>query len=302
MFEPSALKGIIPPILTPLDDEERVDRQSLEHLVNYMIEGGVHGIWATGTTGEFPCIDERQRAIAVETTVSAVAGRMPVVASVGDSSTMLAVRHGLNAKAAGADFIAATPPHYYVNSADEMLTHYRTLREKVDCPLLVYNIPQNVKVQLTVKTVLTLAEEGTVVGIKDSQNNLDWFRQVMVGAREQGKGFRGFLGTRYLVDAGLIAGAHGSIPSIANIAPRIASDIYERAIVGDWAGAAVAQEKLGKLALKIDGVQPMLSALKYSMKILGVIENPRMTLPFRTFGPADEGKLAAILREAGLLE
>jgi len=148
--------------------------------------------------------------------------------------------------------------------------------------------------------VLTLAAEGTVVGIKDSQNDLDWFRQVMVGAREAGREFRGFLGTRYLIDAGLVAGAHGSIPSIANVGPKLAVAAYERAMAGDWAGAARAQEKLGELAVRVASVPSLLPALKGSLKALGVLDSARMTLPFKTASAADEAKLKEIIAEVGL--
>lgn len=300
MLELSRLRGIFPPILTPLTDQEEIDLPSLRRLIEYVLDGGVHGIWVTGTTGEFPCIDEKERASVVATTVEAVNGRVPVIAGVGDCSTRLAVRHARNAKAAGVDAIALTPPHYYVNSPEELLSHYRTVHERVDTPLLVYNIPQNVKVKLEIKTVLTLAAEGTVVGIKDSQNDLDWFRQVMVGAREAGKEFRGFLGTRYLIDAGLVAGAHGSIPSIANVGPKLAVAAYERAMAGDWAGAARAQEKLGELAVRLASVPSLLPALKGSLKALGVLDSARMTLPFKTASAADEAKLKGIAAEVGL--
>lgn len=300
MFKLESLRGILPPILTPLDDDERVDKASMRRLVDYVIEGGVHGIWVTGTTGEFSCIDEGQRAAAVEAAVEATNGRVPVVAGIGDASTMLAVRHGLAAKAAGVDFVALVPPYYYVNSPEELLTHYRTVREKVDVPLLVYNIPQNVKVRLDVKTVLTLAAEGTVIGLKDSQNDLDWFRQVMVGVRQAGKEFRGFLGTRYLIDAGLVAGAHGAIPSIANVAPSLASTSYEAAMRQDWATAARAQEQLGALAVRLAGAPSLLPALKGAMQALGVFTSARMTLPFHTVTPAQAEKIKGIVEEVGV--
>jgi predicted O-methyltransferase YrrM len=93
MLDLSRLRGILPPILTPLTDQEEIDLLSLRRLIEYVLDGGVHGIWVTGTTGEFPCIDERERASVVATTVEAVNGRVPVVASIGDCSTRLAIRH-----------------------------------------------------------------------------------------------------------------------------------------------------------------------------------------------------------------
>src|SRR5579875_1637861 len=139
------LHGIIPPILTPLTDEEEVDHASLRRLVTYLLDQGVHGIWVTGTTGEFPCFDQAEREAIVRTVVETVGGRVPVIAGIGDASTRLAIQHGRAAWRAGADAVALTAPYYYVNSQEELLDHFRAVRAAVDLPLMVYNIPQNVK-------------------------------------------------------------------------------------------------------------------------------------------------------------
>src|SRR5437879_6732948 len=109
---------------------------------------------------------------------------------------------------------------------DEMLTHFRALKEaSPDLPLLIYNIPQTVKVKMTVATTLQLAREGTVQGIKDSQNDLRWFRLMVQGIRAEGleSSFRMFMGTRILIDAAAVIGAHGAIPATANVAPAAAA-------------------------------------------------------------------------------
>src|SRR5579864_6937508 len=212
-MEPSRLQGIFVPMLTPLNDDETLDEASLRRLVDFLIGAGVHGIWSMGTTGEFAGLPEQERAKGVRATVQHVAGRVPVIANIGDSSTSLALRHAKHAVEAGADAIALTPPHYYLHSMDEMLIHFRTMKQAYpDLPLLIYNIPQTVKVKMTVPTTLVLAREGTVQGIKDSQNDLRWFRMLAVAVRDEGleDQFRLFLGTRILCDAGQIIGTAGT--------------------------------------------------------------------------------------------
>src|SRR5919199_490093 len=221
----SSLHGIFVPIVTPLTPDERVDHMSLRRLIDFLIEGGVHGIWVMGTTGEFAAFPEEERAAAIETTVDHVAGRVPVIANVGDSSTGLALRHARHAARLGVDALALTPPHYYPHSMDEMLTHFRALKQAhPDLPLLIYNIPQTVKVKMTLPTTLQLAREGTVQGIKDSQNDLRWFRLLVQSIRADGleDQFRLFLGTRILIDAAFVIGAHGAIPATSNVAPAAA--------------------------------------------------------------------------------
>src|SRR5438874_52241 len=160
-MQPAQLGGIFVPMLTPLDADERVDETSLRRLVDFLVGAGVHGIWAMGTTGEFAGIAEAERARAIQATVEEVAGRVPVIANIGDSSTALALRHARHAVDAGADSLALTPPHYYPHSMDEMLIHFRSLKQSFpDLPLLIYNIPQTVKVKMTLQTTLQLAREA----------------------------------------------------------------------------------------------------------------------------------------------
>jgi 4-hydroxy-tetrahydrodipicolinate synthase len=291
-MDPTRLHGIFVPMVTPLTSDERVDHPSLRRLIDFLIEGGVHGIWVMGTTGEFAALPEEERARAVETTVDHVAGRVPVIANVGDSSTGLALRHARHAAAAGADALALTPPHYYPHSMDEMLTHFRTLKQAhPDLPLLVYNIPQTVKVKMTVATTLQLATEGTVHGIKDSQNDLRWFRQLAMGARGAGlgAGFRLFLGTRALIDAGVVINAHGAIPATANVAPAACAEAWEAAIRGDFATAARAQElvidfeDLALIARGGSAEAAGYSSMKHTLREWGVIENASLTRPLREF-------------------
>src|SRR5687767_13486615 len=156
------LYGIVPPILTPFTPEGRVDLGSLARLTRWLLGQGVHGMWACGTTGEFASLDADEREDVIGTIVETVAERVPVVANVSDCSTRLTIAHAKRAMSVGADAIAVTPPYYYLSSQDELLAHFRAVREAVDAPLFIYNIPQTVKTRVEVPTVLTLLEEGTV--------------------------------------------------------------------------------------------------------------------------------------------
>ena len=294
------LYGIYVPILTPITDDERVDHDSLRRLVDFLLDGGVQGIWAMGTTGEFAAFPETERAAAIETVVDQVRGRVPVVANVGDSSTGLALRHARHAVQGGADVLALTPPHYYPHSMDEMLVHFRTMKQAFpELPLLVYNIPPTVKVKMEVRTTLELAREGTVHGIKDSQNDLQWFRNLELGIRESGlkDTFRMFLGTRTLIDAGVAIGAHGAIPAISNVAPGLCVQAYERAAAGDFAGAAQAQEQvlayenLSQIAKGGSANAASLASMKSALKEWGVISRDRLTLPLRSLAPSEVDEL-----------
>jgi 4-hydroxy-tetrahydrodipicolinate synthase len=305
MLDLNRLRGIFPPILTPQQDDEAVDHTSLRRLVTYLLVQGVHGIWATGTTGEFPCLGRDERAGVVETVVNTVNGRVPVIVGIGDASTRLAIEHGRAAEQLGADAVALTPPYYYVNSQDELIEHFRAVRAAVDLPLLVYNIPQNVKARMEVPTVLTLASEGTIVGVKDSQNDLDWFRQVMTATGDKGLNFRGFLGTRILIDAGRIVGAHGSIPGVSNVVAAECVGAYEASQAGDWDAADRHTRRILDVQ-RIIGIArgsataSNFSGMKAILKSLGVVASARVRLPLRTVSADEEALIQTAVAAFGL--
>jgi 4-hydroxy-tetrahydrodipicolinate synthase len=283
-------------MLTPLNHDERIDPASLRRLIDFLIDGGVHGIWVMGTTGEFPLLLETERARAVALTVEHVAGRVPVIANVGDNSTALALRHARHAVEAGADALACTPPHYYLHSMDEVMTHYRILKvEFPEQPLFIYNIPQTVKVRMTLEATLQLAREGTASGIKDSQNDLQWFRTLASAIREEGREseFRLFLGTRTLIDIGVVAGAHGAIPANSNVVPQACVMAYESAVAGDWPVARAAQalatryDDLAEVARGGSANAATLSSLKHVLHSWGIIDDPTVARPSRSL-TADE--------------
>jgi 4-hydroxy-tetrahydrodipicolinate synthase len=305
-MQPSRLKGIFVPMLTPLNADETVDEASLRRLVDFLVGAGVHGLWAMGTTGEFAALPEGERARAVAATVDRAAGRVPVIANIGDSSTGLALRHARHAVEAGADALALTPPHYYPHSMDEMLTHFRALKEAFpEQPLLIYNIPQTVKVKMSLATTLQLAREGTVQGIKDSQNDLRWFRSLTHSIRTEGleDRFRLFLGTRTLIDAAMVIGAHGAIPATSNVAPAAAAETWEAAVRGDFAVAARSQEvvmrfeDMAEIARGGSTEGASFSSMKLILREWGVIDDARLTRPLRSFAEEEVAELRRRLQD-----
>jgi 4-hydroxy-tetrahydrodipicolinate synthase len=305
-MQPSRLKGIFVPMLTPLNADETVDEASLRRLVDFLVGAGVHGLWAMGTTGEFAALPEGERARAVAATVDRAAGRVPVIANIGDSSTGLALRHARHAVEAGADALALTPPHYYPHSMDEMLTHFRALKEAFpDQPLLIYNIPQTVKVKMSLATTMQLAREGTAQGIKDSQNDLRWFRALTHSIRTEGleDRFRLFLGTRTLIDAAMVIGAHGAIPATSNVAPAAAAETWEAAVRGDFASAARSQEivmrfeDMAEIARGGSAEGASFSSMKLILREWEVIDDARLTRPLRSYAEDEVAELRRRLQD-----
>jgi 4-hydroxy-tetrahydrodipicolinate synthase len=171
-----------------------------------------------------------------------------------------------------------------------MLTHFRALKSAFpDQALFIYNIPQTVKVKMTLQTTLQLAREGTVQGIKDSQNDLRWFRNLGHAIRQDSleHRFRLFLGTRILIDVAHVIGAHGAIPATSNVAPAAAAEAWEAAARGDMSLAARAQEvvmgfeDLAEIARGGSGDAASYSSMKHTLREWGVLDSARLTRPLR---------------------
>lgn len=284
---PASFHGIFTPLITPINPDETPDLSAAKRLVRFQLDGGVHGLWVLGTTGEFAAFDQVERAGVAEAVLDAAAGQVPVVVNISDASTRLAVRHARHAVASGADAVAATPPYYYPHAQDEVLAHYRRIRDAVDLPLFIYNIPQTVRVRVELSTAQTLAEEGTAAGIKDSQNDLEWFRQLALFVRRRGLPFSLFAGTRYLIDAALLAGGDGAIPSLANAFPDLCVAVYEAVRRADFPTAARLEARIIELesvAARIPGGSRNAAILRFLKALLhdrGVLNTPLLTGPLR---------------------
>lgn len=290
------LRGIVVPILTPLSPDGDPDPGSVRRLVRFLLDAGVHGIWALGTTGEFALLDAAQRAEVARTVIEEVAGRVPVVVNVGDGGTALALRHAAAAVEAGADRLALTPPHYFPHSQDELRVHFERVKDHFpDVALLAYNIPQTVKVGFTLDTVLALAVNGTISGIKDSQNDFQWFRRLATGVAGEGLGerFRLLLGTTALIDVAVHVGAHGVVPALANVAPGECVAAFERSCAGDREAALAAQlqaTRYGDLAAHAAAGSAnagLLAVMKTVLRRRGVLDGAGVSAPLRPL-TADE--------------
>lgn len=301
------IKGVIVPILTPLNDDESVDTGSLRRLVNYLIENGVHGIWVSGTTGEFANLTDRARLVSTEIVVDEAAGRVPVIGNVSGGSTQLSINLALETRELGLDGIAVTPPYYYPNAQDELLDHYRYIQSRVGMPLWVYNIPQTVKTTVAPTTVATLASEGAVVGIKDSSGAGELLAELNVLCEQGGLSLLRFLGTAFRITTAGSVGVHGVIPGGANLIPRIASQAWEAGVAGDsnmikdCNAKIIAMQKLPKLAQGGGPNAASFAGMKSALKILGVIDNDTMSRPLRAFSEDEKKNIPPILEELGLL-
>ena len=301
------IRGVVVPILTPLTADERVDTASLKRLVDYLIDNGVHGIWASGSTGEFASLQDSERARSIDAVVDQVAGRVPVIGNITGASTALSVAMADAVRESGLDGIAATPPYYYPSSQGELLDHYRHIRDRVGLPLWVYNIPQMVKTAVAPETIATLASEGAVVGVKDSSGAGELMAQLNVLCEQGELSLLRFLGTVFRVTSAGSLGTQGVIPGIANLVPGVCSRGWEAGESGDAEAARkcnaqlIAASKIQRVAKGGSAVAASFASMKAALKLMGVLDDDTVSKPMRPLTAEEKQQIPAILKELGLL-
>ena len=300
------IKGVIVPMVTPLNPDETVDVGSLRRLVNYLIDNGVHGLWASGTTGEFANLPDAERVRAMEATVDEVAGRVPVICNISSASTGMSVALANEVRELGMDGVALTPPYYYPDSQDELADHYRYAQDRIGLPLWVYNIPQTVKTAVEPGTIATLAAEGTVVGVKDSSGAGEPLAQLNVLCAQGEISLLRFLGTVFRVTSAGAVGVHGVIPGIANLVPNVCARGWEAGEAGDAEttrecdAKLIAAQKVGAVARGGGANAASFGGMKAALKHLGVIDHDLTTRPFRQLTDGEKAEIPPILEELGL--
>ena len=287
MTKTPALEGIYVPLLAPLDDDAALDGASLDRLVDHVLDGGVDGLWVNGTTGEFHALADDERTGLVKHVVARAAGRVPVVAQCGDPATPRAIALARAALDVGATHIAAVPPYYLANTQAEIANHYRGMSDAIGRPVVVYDFPLFCKVAVTTPTLVSLAEEGVICGIKESAPSLDSFRRLVLEVGEAAPEFRCLHGGGGTAAASLYLGGHGVVCALANVAPDGYARLVAHAARGEWDDALREQEAINRLGDALaDAVAdrpattaPMAAAMKTWLRARGVLATDTLRPP-----------------------
>ncbi|MEU4656483.1 dihydrodipicolinate synthase family protein [Streptomyces sp. NPDC023723] len=306
---PAPLRGVIPPVLTPLTPAGEVDTASLRRLTGHLVEAGVHGVFLLGSSGEAAYLTDAQRRTVLETAVAAVAGRVPVLAGVIETTTPRVLDRAADAVRAGADALVATAPFYARTHPVEIADHFRRVRAAAGRPLFAYDIPAAVHTKLPREVLLALAADGTLAGLKDSSGDEGALRRLLLDPRRRTAGFSVLTGSELTVDGALLAGADGVVPGLGNVDARGYVRLYQAAVAGDWDLARAEQDRLAALFALTEAGDPArmgagssaLGAFKAAAHLLGLIDCPATAAPQV---PLDEPAVARVrdrLTDAGLL-
>ncbi|MFI1847285.1 dihydrodipicolinate synthase family protein [Streptomyces sp. NPDC020480] len=305
------LTGVVPPLCTPLTPTGEVDTRSLAALAERLIGAGVSGLFVLGSSGEAAYLSDRRRRAVLETVTEAAAGRVPVLAGVIDMTTERVLDHAHTAAGAGVDGLVATAPFFTRTHPVEIADHFRRIRGGAGLPLFAYDIPAAVHTKLTPATVLPLAAEGTLAGLKDSSGDDGALRRLLVEVRRRGlhTAFSVLTGSELAVDGALLAGVHGVVPGLGNVDPQGYVRLYEHARAGRWERAAAEQDRLAALFAITDvgdpaamgGSSSALGAFKAALHLLGVIDCPATAPPQVPLGDAAVKSVRQLLENGGLL-
>lgn len=239
------IKGIIPPILTPMNDDEEqtINHAELRNQVERLLAGGVHGLFPFGTNGEGYILSMKEKEAVLETVVDQVKGRVPVYAGTGCISTADTIRMSKRAEELGADVLSIITPSFAVASQKELYDHYVAVAKHVSIPIVLYNIPPRTGNKLLPETVAKLAKDVDVImGAKDSSGDRDNLKAYIDLTRDLDKKFSVLAGNDGNILYCLLSGGAGGIAGRANLYPKTIASIYDKFIAGDIEGAQAAQD------------------------------------------------------------
>ena len=263
------LKGIIPPILTPMNADESINLEGLRNQIERMLEGGVHGIFPFGTNGEGYILNEKEKIEVLEAAIDQVNHRVPVYAGTGCISTSDTIRVSRKAQELGADVLSIITPSFALASQKELYDHYVEIAKHVDIPIVLYNIPARTGNKLLPETVAKLAKDvDLIMGAKDSSGDWDNLLAYINLTKDLDKDFRVLSGNDSLILPCLEAGGAGGIAGCANVYPHVLASIYELFQSGKLEEAKAAQDSIASFRAVFKYGNPN-TVVKKAVSLLG---------------------------------
>ena len=290
--------GIIPPVLTPFDENGGLDTAALEKVLERLIAGGVHGLFILGTTGEGPSLSYDLRRCLIRQTNTITGGRVPILVGITDTSFDESVRLADFAAENGASALVVAPPCYHPVTQEDLLRYLEQLARRLPLPTLLYNMPSHCKTWYEIDTLRRAFEIDRYIGLKDSSHDMDYFRKAAELMLPQ-KRLSLLIGPEELLPEALKIGAHGGVCGGAHLLPRL----FVRVVEAGAAGDATAMEQLTK---RIDDLRAVykagggfLKSMKAAMAILGIIQN-RLAPPLYPLGGEVFESVRRKLAEVGI--
>lgn len=285
--------GMATALITPMDEALQVDEEALGRLIDFQLDNGINALVSVGTTGESATLEPWEQQAVIRFTVERVAGRVPVIAGVGSNSTAHAIENVKNACAAGADALLAVTPYYNKATQSGLIGHFTALADAATVPLILYNVPGRTGCNLLPQTVAALAEHPNIVAVKEASGNMAQMVQIM---HLCGDRIDVYSGEDALTVPMMAMGGAGTISVLSNVVPRLATQMTDACVAGDYAAAAALQCRLLPLIdCLFSEVNPI--PARAAMAAMGYgTETPRLPLT-----PMDPQKRPQLLQQMRLL-
>ncbi len=288
------LSGVIPPMITPLDENERLDKEGTKRLVEHLLEGGVNGIFLLGSSGEFVALKTEVKIELMEEVKREVGKEVLLLAGVSEPGTELTLEAIKTAGEIGMDGVVVTPPYYFPLCKDGVLEHYRFLGKNGHVPVVLYNIPLTTGVSIDLDTIQTLAEENLISGIKDSSGDFIHFRKL-VRAITKYPNCNVMQGHEALVAPSLMVGADGMVPAYANVFPQMYVDLIKAFGNGDVEKVLSLQDQIDK-CIATYSYGSVYGSIKFALKKQGICQE-FLTKPLQNPNLEQKEKITMVLKE-----
>lgn len=300
---PRPLRGVVPPLLTPLATRDSLDRDAFARLIEHLIGGGSSALFVLGSTGEAPGLTHRLRREVVDAAVEAVSGRVPVLVGITDTSFVESVELAEHAASSGADALVIAPPNYFALTQSMFLGYLERLTAELPLPLYLYNMPSYTKIYIEPETVQAAAALPRVYGLKDSSGNREYFRKVRAAVADV-PDFAMLIGIEEMMaEMVLDAGAHGGVCGGANLLPGVYSSLYEAAAAGDRAKVDELQQTVLAISSGVYRIGERESSYLRGLKCAAAIAgfgNGLMAEPYVALNAAEQDQLRRVLLDIGV--
>ena len=298
----SRFAGIIPPLVTLFDGDGRVDDGANRAHIDRLIAGGVHAVFALGSTGETMHLTAEERRAFASLVIRHVNGRVPVLVGCLHTATSEAAALARHAEQSGADGVIVIPPYYWTPNDEAIAAHIGAVAEAVRLPVLIYNFPAVVGRAIPPAVVASLAARyENVLGIKETIDSISHIHEVIALVKPSKPAFSVLCGYEFHLLNTLLSGGDGCIPAVANFAPQPSVAIYEHARAGRLAEAAAVMRQRLPLAMLYQLDAPFFVVIKEAMVLLGQIPRATVRPPAPPLSEANRRRLRDLLTTAGLL-
>lgn len=296
------LRGIIPPAITPMTDNDTLDVVGLKNLLDRMIRGGVSGVFILGTSGEAQNISYNVRKDLIKQTCQIVDGRISVLVGITDTCFTESLSLAAVAAECGADALVSAPPYYFSPGQAELIQYYNDLTNQLPLPLFLYNMPSHVKVMIEPETVFKLSENPNIIGLKDSSANGVYFQKLIHLLRDRSD-FTLLVGPEEMTAEVVLMGGHGGVNGGANLCPELYVELYNAAVNRDFDKIAELQPQVLNISLSLYNIGKYASSyikgIKTALNLLGVC-NDYMAEPFHKFKETERDVVRKELVKLGL--